>query len=68
MDAEAPELGVWEVADGAEVPPYESFRSRPRRRSTRVRMAEDGLPVLHVDDVVTNEAVLDTIDHERAEC
>ena len=40
---------------------------RPIHGPTDVRVADDGLPVLDVDPIVTNEETLAAIDRERGE-
>lgn len=45
----------------------EGLLLRPVHAPTKVRMAEDGLPLLDVNRVVTNEEVLNAIDNERSQ-
>lgn len=45
----------------------EGLLLRPVQAATRVRIADDGLPVLDVDRLVTNEEMLAAIDRERGE-
>jgi bifunctional DNA-binding transcriptional regulator/antitoxin component of YhaV-PrlF toxin-antitoxin module len=45
----------------------EGLLLRPVHAATRVRIADDGLPVLDVDRIVTNEEILAAIDRNRDE-